>query len=158
MNNKDLSFLDAVRMAIEAEKNAVAFYTDAAQKTTNSLTRKLLEQLAEFEDYHRAKLVDLEKSLCENGACILYEGKRLLFRVPDEMEKLQEADRMSAIEVIITAIDIKQKAEERYKAMAEQTADPNGRTMFIRLAEEERTNRRILDGAYWSLSNRGVWA
>jgi rubrerythrin len=158
MDDQDLNFLDAIRMAIEAEQNAVVFYTDAAQKTSNPLTRRLLRQLAQFEDYHRTKLADLEKSLCENGACILYEGKRLLFEVPDEMEKLQEADRMSAMEVITAAIDIKQKAEERYTALAKQTADPDGQAMFTRLAEEERTNRRILDKAYWSLNNRGVWA
>jgi rubrerythrin len=158
MDDQDLSFLDAIRMAIEAEQNAAAFYTNAAQKTNNPLARRLLGQLAEFEDYHRTKLVDLEKSLCENGACILYEGKRLLFQVPDEVKKLKEADRMSAMEVITVAIDIKQKAEERYTAMAEQTTDPDGQAMFTRLAEEERSNRRILDKAYWSLSNRGVWA
>jgi hypothetical protein len=158
MDDQDLSFLDAIRMAIEAEQNAAAFYTNAAQKTSNPLARRLLGQLAEFEDYHRTKLVDLEKSLCENGACILYEGKRLLFQVPDEVEKLKEADRMSAMEVITVAIDIKQKAEERYTALAEQTTDLDGQAMFTRLAEEERSNRRILDKAYWSLSNRGVWA
>jgi rubrerythrin len=158
MDDQDLNFLDAIRMAIEAEQNAVAFYTNAAQKTSNPLTRRLLGQLAEFEDYHRTKLADLEKSLCENGACILYEGKQLLFQVPDEVEKLKEAERMSAMEVITVAIDIKQKAEERYTALAEQTADPDGQAMFTRLAEEERSNRRILDKAYWSLNNRGVWA
>lgn len=158
MDDQDLSFLDAIRMAIEAEQNAAAFYTNAAQKTNNPLARRLLGQLAEFEAYHRTKLADLEKSLCENGACILYEGKRLLFKVPDEVEKLKEADRMSAMEVITVAIDIKQKAEERYTALAEQATDPDGQAMFTRLAEEERTNRRILDKAYWSLNNHGIWA
>jgi rubrerythrin len=158
MNNQDLSFLDAIRMAIEAEQNAASFYTDAAQKTNNPLARRLLRQLADFERYHYTKLTELEKSLCESGACILYEGKQLLFEVPEEVEKLEEADRMSAVEVITAAIEIKQKAEERYTALAKQTTDPHGQAMFTRLAEEERTNRRILDKVYWSVNNRGVWA
>ena len=44
MNNQDLNFLDAIRMAIEAEERAAAFYDEAAEKTENPLGRELLEQ------------------------------------------------------------------------------------------------------------------
>ena len=71
MYNQDVNFLDAIRMAMEAEQKASAFYNDAVQKTTNPLARKLFEQLANFEHYHYTKLADLEESLCENGACIM---------------------------------------------------------------------------------------
>jgi hypothetical protein len=42
--------------------------------------------------------------------------------------------------------------------VSEQTTDPNGQAMFKRLAEEEHANYLILEKAYWSLNNRGVWA
>jgi len=157
MDNQDLNFLDAIRMAIEAEESAAAFYEEAAKKTENPLGRELLEQLADFERYHHTNLLALEDSLCNNGACILYEGRELTFPVPDEIEEIKQADKMSAIGIIEAAIEIKRKAEERYAALAEQTADPNGQAMFERLAEEEHVNRRILERAYWSLNNRGVW-
>jgi len=157
MDNQDLNFLDAIRMAIEAEESAAAFYEEAAKKTENPLGRELLEQLADFERYHHTNLLALEDSLCNNGACILYEGRELTFPVPDEIEEIKQADKMSAIGIIEAAIEIKRKAEERYAALAEQTADPNGQAMFERLAEEEHVNRHILERAYWSLNNRGVW-
>jgi rubrerythrin len=157
MNNQDLNFLDAIRMAIEAEGKAAAFYDEAAQKTANPLGRELLEQLADFERYHHEQLVALEDSLCNDGACIIYEGREVTFSVPDEVEKIREADKMSAMGIIDAAIEIKRKAEKRYAALAEQTTDPNGQAMFRRLADEEHENRRVLEKAYWSLNDRGVW-
>jgi rubrerythrin len=158
MNNQDLGFLDAIRMAMEAEQKAAAFYADAVQKTTNPLGRRLLVQLSEFEHYHYTKLVELEESLCQNDACIMYEGKELSFPVPDEVEEVREADKMSVMGIITMAMKIKSKAEGRYSALAEQTTDPDGQAMFKRLAEEEHANHRILRNAYWSLNQRGVWA
>ncbi len=158
MDYQELNFLDAIRMAMEAEGKAVAFYDEAAAKTHNPLGKRLFEQLAEFERYHHTKLADLEASLCENGACIIYEGRELSLPVPDEVSRIQEADKMSAMGIITLAMEIKHKAEERYKALAEQTTDATGQDMFRRLAEEEHANHRILRDAYWSLNNRGVWA
>jgi rubrerythrin len=157
MNNQDLNFLDAIRMATKAEEKAAAFYDEAAHKTTNPLGRKLFEQLAEFERHHHSKLVALEKSLCDGGACIIYEGKDLSFPVPEEIEGIKEAEKRSAMGIITMAMNIKRKAEERYIALAEQTTDPDGQAMFRRLAEEEDANHRILNDAYWSLNNQGVW-
>ena len=158
MNNQDLNFLDAIRMAMEAEQKAAAFYDETAQKTANPLGRRLFEQLAGFEHYHYTKLAALEESLCKDGACIMYEGKELSFPAPDEVEKIKEADKMSVMGIITMAMEIKSKAKERYAALAEQTTDSDGQAMFDRLAEEEHTNHRILSAAYWSLNNRGVWA
>jgi rubrerythrin len=157
MNSQDLNFLDAIRMAIEAEEKAAAFYDQAAEKTENPLGRELLAQLGDFERYHRAKLLALEDSLCSDGTCILYEGRKLSFQVPDEVEKIREANKMSAMGIIDAAIDIKRKAEKRYAALAEQTTDPDGQAMFQRLVEEELANRRVLQDAYWGLNDRGVW-
>jgi rubrerythrin len=157
MNNQDLNFLDAIRMAMEAEEKAATFYDEAAQKTKNPLGSELLAQLADFERYHHAKLVALEESLCNDGACIIYEGRELAFPVPDEVEKIKEADAMSAMGIIDTAIKIKREAEKRYTELAEETTDSNGQAMFQRLAEEEHANRLVLEDAYWSLNDRGVW-
>jgi rubrerythrin len=87
----------------------------------------------------------------------MYEGRELTFQVPDEVERLGEADRMSVMGIMTVAIDIKRKAEERYTALAKQTTDPLGQAMLTRLAEEERASRRILDEVYWNVNNRRIW-
>jgi len=157
MDNGDLNFLDAIRIAMQAEDRAAIFYEEAAGKTSNPVGRKLLEQLSDFERHHHSQLQALEESLCSDGACIMYAGRELGLDVPAEVEKIKEADKMSAMGIIDVAIEIKRQAEKRYQALAEQTTDPNGQAMFKRLAEEELANRRILQEAYWSVNNRGEW-
>jgi len=160
MTDQDLNLLSAIQMAMEAEQKASAFYADAAQKTANPLGRKLFDQLAEFERYHYDKLLDLEKSLRDEGSFIEYEGRELTLSAPSEVatvEARKEADKMTAAEVIKFAMDIERGAEERYTALAEQTADPAGQSMFKQLASEEHAHYLIVSDAYFSVSNRGVW-
>jgi len=157
MDNHDLTFLDAIRIAMEAEAKAAVFYEEAAGKTSNPVGRKLLGQLSDFERHHHSQLQALEESLCSGGACIMYAGRELDFDLPAEVERIKEADKMSAMGIIDAAIEIKRQAEKRYAALSKQTNDPNGQAMFRRLAEEELANRRILQEAYWSVNNRGEW-
>ena len=157
MSDQDLNFLDAIRIAMEAEKKAAEFYREAAQETRNPLGRMLFEQLSDFEEYHYSQLVDLEESLCNDGTCVLYEGRELSLQVPAEVEQIKEVNQVSVMKIITQAIKIKTQAKKRYAALAEQTSDPSGQDMFRRLAEEENTNLKVLDAAYWSLNDHGVW-
>jgi rubrerythrin len=156
MTDQDITLLDAIKIAMEAEKKAAAFYTDAAQKT-ETLGRGLLEQLAEFERHHYAILVKLEQSLRSQGTFIDYEGRELAFPAPSEVQTTAEPNKMSMMGIITTALEIETEAERRYRALAERTSDPAGRSMFERLAKEESNHHRILREAYTSLNNRGVW-
>jgi rubrerythrin len=157
MSQQDLSLLDALRIAMEAEQKAAAFYADAIQKTTNPMGQRLFQQLAEFERYHYQKLAALEKSLRDKGAFIKYEGRDLTLPAPGEIQSAKEAGKMSVMSIITLAIDLEREAENRYAALAEQTADREGHAMFRKLAEEEHFHYRILGDVYWNLNNRGVW-
>lgn len=157
MTEQNLDMLEAIKIAMEAEKQAAAFYADAAQKT-ETVGRKLLEQLAEFERHHYNILADLEQSLREQGAFIGYEGRELTVPTPSEVQTAAEPDKMSMMGIITTALEIETEAEKRYTTMAGQTSDPDGKAMFEKLAEEEHKHHEILSKAYWSLNNYGTWA
>lgn len=157
MTSQDFDLLDAIQIAMEAEQKAAALYADAAQKTANPLGQKLFEQLAEFERHHYDKLVELEKSLRGEGAFAGYEGRELSMQVSGEVKSIEEAEKMSAMAIITMAIDVEREAEKRYTALAEQTTDPTAQSMFKQLAEEEHSHYLILNDAYWSLNDRGVW-
>ena len=158
MNNQDLNLLDAIKIAMEAEEKAASFYADAAQKVANPLGRRLFEQLVEFEHSHYSKLAALEQSLRDEGVFIGYEGRELELPPLGEVDGIQEENLKSVMGIIDTALDIERGAEKRYAALAEQTTDPDGQSMFKRLSEEEHTHYRILNEAYWNLNNRGVWS
>lgn len=156
MTEQNLDLMDAIEIAMEAERQAAAFYADAAKKT-ETLGKGLLEKLAEFERHHYDILADLKKSLRDQGAFIGYEGRELTIPAPSEVQVNAEPDKMSMMGIITTALDIERQAEERYAALAEQTGDPDGQAMFKRLAKEEHKHHDILSKAYWSLNNYGVW-
>ena len=68
------TLLDAIRLAQQAEQKAARMYGTAAKEATNPLVRRLFEQLAEFEDLHYDKLVELEESLRARGKFVAYDS------------------------------------------------------------------------------------
>lgn len=153
---QDLNLIDAIQIAMEAERKAAAFYADAAQKT-ETLGRELLEQLAQFERHHYDILEKLIDTLREKGSYVEYEGKELTVPTPSEAQTEKEPQRMSMMGIIATAMEIEEQAEKRYNTLADQTDDPDGRAMFERLAYEEGKHQLILKEAYVSLNQNGVW-
>jgi rubrerythrin len=158
MTEQDLTLLDAIRVGMRTEQEAVAVYTDAAQKAGSHIGRGLFEQLAEFERGHYRKLAALEQSLRDQGAFVDYEGQDLGALVPAEARSFKEPNRTSLMGIITAALEFERQAEKRYTVLAKQVTDPAGRAMFERLAEEERGHYRVLRDAYWNLNNHGVWA
>ena len=59
--------------------------------------------------------------------------------------------------ILSAAIDNEKIAGERYRGLAEETADPRGQAMFRDLANEEKIHQRILEDEFYSLSNEGTW-
>ncbi len=157
MERKELGLTEALQIAKEAEQKAEAAYVDAAAKAGSSLGRVLFEQLAEFERHHYRQLVALEESLREKGTFIQYEPREWSTSPPGEVKGLDEPNRMSMVQIIKAAMEFEWEAEKRYAALSEEVADPAGKAMFEQLAEEERTHYRILENAFWSLNDHGVW-
>jgi len=156
MSTQDLGLLDAIQIAMEAEQKAAAFYADAAEKTANPAGRGLFQQLVEFERYHYQKLAALLKSLRDKGAFIKYEGRDPLVPVPHDIKTTEDPSKMSMMQIITVAIETERAAEDRYTALATQTANPEGHAMFRKLAEEEHGHYRVLSDVYWNLNNRGT--
>ncbi|MEJ2733625.1 MAG: ferritin family protein [Anaerolineae bacterium] len=159
--SQELGLEEALDIAMEAELKAQAFYAQAAVEVQDPNGRDLLGRLAAFEQYHYQKLSELAKSLQEDGQFIEYEARTMAQFMPvigrgetagtylDELEDVPS--------ILGKAIENEKIAGERYRVLAEETADPNGQDMFRRLANEERTHQRILEDEFFSLSNQGVW-
>jgi rubrerythrin len=159
--SQELGLEEALDIAMEAELKAQAFYAQAAVEVQDPKGRDLLGRLAAFEQYHYQKLSELAKSLQEDGQFIEYEARTMAQFMPvigrgetagtylDELEDVPS--------ILGKAIENEKIAGERYRVLAEETADPNGQEMFRKLANEERTHQRILEDEFFSLSNQGVW-
>jgi rubrerythrin len=152
---------EALDIAMDAELKAQAFYAQAAVEVQDPRGRDLLSRLSAFEQYHYQKLSELADSLQGEGEFIDYEARTLEQFVPvtaaGEASGVPVEELEGETAILIKAIENEKIAGERYKALAEQTADPRGQAMFRQLAEEERMHERILEDEFFSLSNQGVW-
>lgn len=164
MSEQNLTLADAVRLAAEAEKKSVDFYRDAANKSSNVAIQRLFNGLAEFEQHHYDKVVELTLSLQKKGKFLFYEGCSLPIAAQSEIEMSKgasdalEAAKLSMMDVLTLAENVEEQASKRYTNLAEQTSDPDGKAMFQRLAKEEHDHLVLLTEVYWNLNDRGVLA
>ena len=155
-NREDIK---AVKVAMEAERNAYQAYSKAAKKTLNPKGRDMFLQLSEFEMNHYQKLKDLLKSLQEEGEWILYEGTTLKKKViPLKMGKPKGQEQLTDMDALKIAVREEKRAEAYYRSMVELTKDPRGRDMYKRLASEEALHEKLLNDQYYSLHNTGSWS
>lgn len=151
--------IKAIKVAMEAEKEASQFYSKASKKTKNPKGRDMFQQLSEFETNHYQRLKELSKSLQEKGEWILYSGTSLKKKtIPLKMEKLKGQEQLTDMDALKLAIREEKKAQAYYRSMAELTKDPRGKDMYKRLANEESLHEKVLNDQYYSLQNTGVWS
>jgi rubrerythrin len=151
--------IGAVKIAMEAEKNAYQTYSKAAKNTKNPKGRDMFQQLSEFEMNHYQKLKNLLQSLQEKGEWILYEGTPLKKKViPLKTQKPKGQEQLTDMDALKIAVREEKKAQTYYRSMAELTKDPRGRDMYKRLADEEALHEKLLNDQYYSLHNTGLWS
>jgi len=155
----DREDINAVKVAMEAEKDAYQAYSKAAKRTKNPKGRDMFQQLSEFEMNHYQKLKALLKSLRETGEWILYEGTSLKKKaLPLKTNKPQGQEQLTDMDALKIAVREEKKAQTYYRSMAELTKDPRGKNMYKRLADEEALHEKLLNDQYYSLHNTGVWS
>jgi len=155
------SEIEAIKIAMDAEMKAHEKYTQAAQKSTNAKGKDMFSQLAAFELSHYNNLKALLDSLSDDKGWTTYTGTQFS-ETPQcmggEASSLEASEtKGDVISVLSKAIEDEKKACEYYTTLAEQTADPAGKEMFQKLAEEERLHTKILNDQWYSLNNQGVW-
>jgi len=164
MSEQNSSLAYALRLAAEAEKEAVEFYRDAGQKATKAALQGLFNGLADLEQLHYDKVVEMTLSLQKKGKLLFYEGCSLVIPAQSEIDFSQEAGdalaatKLSLMDVLTAAQNVEKSIGKRYTDLAEQTADPDGKAMFERLAKEEAKHLTLLTEVYWNLNDRGVLA
>jgi rubrerythrin len=159
--SQTLGLEEALEIAMEAELKARAFYAGAAAEVGDPHGRDLLGRLAAFEAYHYEQLAKLARSLGEGGQFVEYESRTVEQFEPTLTGGETAGTELGELEDVPTilskAIENEKVAGERYRALAEETADPVGHDMFRKLANEEAIHQRILEDEFFSLSNQGVW-
>jgi rubrerythrin len=149
----------AVKVAMEAEKEAYQNYSKLAKKTRDPKGRDMFQQLSEFEMNHYNKLKALLQSLQEKGEWILYEGTTLKKKsIPGKTVKPKGQEQLTDMDALKIAIREEKKAQAYYRSMAELAKDPRGKDMYKRLANEEALHEKVLNDQFYSVQNTGLWS
>jgi len=152
--------VDAIKMAIQLEKDGRAFFEEAAQKTENALGKKMFETLAkdEIEHLHTFQRIfgtiteegnweELARKRPKIGKVPVFEGKR------DE----QKAVNPGELDALRKAMNIEKEAIDFFRKAAEETEDPIAKQIFTRIRGEEEYHYDYLQAQHDALSHSGLW-
>ena len=145
---QEFSMQEAIRLAIQTEKNIGAFYAHAADITKDERAKKVFTTLAREEAEHASHFFHL------------YTGADLgtfeeFMASPAELDTvmLQELDKAlnenvherKAMEI---AMQEEQDLEKKLKMTAEKIVDPGVRAVFDRMAKETADHYAIIESEY----------
>ncbi|MDP4269470.1 MAG: ferritin family protein [Bacteroidota bacterium] len=129
---------DVLRFAISEEQNAIRYYTQQAQSTTNYEKRTLWEQLATDEIRHKAILSNVREQE-------LLGDKEINLIIDLDQTEIYHSEEVSDLnEVIYEAIKAEEQACKMYLDLANITDNDHIKGVLITIASEEKAHRDSL--------------
>lgn len=150
---------EAIKTAIRMETDAMAFYREAAEKSSHPFAKKMYEGFIKDEVRHLQMLQDVMKGLDIKVEAVTpkEEIKTVFSELKDEMMERVKAttDEISAVGI---ALDFEKAGFEYYrKKAAEAAGGSKEKALFDRLALEEQDHYKILENTSAFLKDTGDW-
>ena len=150
--------MDALELAVKMEKDAVTFYSEAAQKTKHPAGKKMFETITEDEKRHVEMVSQLIKGLGVTHQDVnpMQNMKTVFESMKDELMKKVEAtsDELEAFKI---AMSMEKQGLEFYKKMLAGSKTDKERELLERLIKEEQHHYDLFANTYQFLSDTGNW-
>jgi len=149
---------DAIETAIKMETDAIAFYSEAANKTSHPFGKEMFRGFVKDETRHLKMLQDLFRGININIELIRPKDsiKTVFSMLKDEMMQ-----RVKVMENEMEAVNIALKFEKEgfdfYKGSAVKAESPKEKELFEKLSVEENDHYTILLETQKFLENTGQW-
>jgi rubrerythrin len=140
------SFEVLIEFAIEKEREASAFYTDLAERTSFSGVKDSLLEMAEEEKKHESLLKNLggNKALLEE-----YKFKWIPdMKRSDYMIELKYEDGMNYVDILRLAMKREEQALKLYNELQKKSDNPENIELLKVLCQEEAKHKLFLEGLY----------
>lgn len=160
------SALKALQEGMRLEQEGLAFYREAAKRTTSVKGQHLFRSLAQDESMHQRLIQRQIDHLSAKGRwreIPQAKGEKADLSQPvfpqgrEGLEQAVKADATEA-EALILALEFETKGYEMYRREAEAVTDPAAREMYEFLATQERAHFDLLMANYESMVHYGGWA
>lgn len=152
--------VEAIKMAIQLEKDGHTFFEEAAKKTENKLGKKMFETLAKDEINHLHTFQKMFDTITGTGDWQqLAQGLPKVGKVPIFEEEIQKKADVNPTELdaLRTAMDVERKAIDFFTKVVEETEDLLAKKIFIRIKEEEEYHYDLLQAQVDYLTKSGFW-
>ena len=145
---KEYSLQEALKLAIQAEKDSMDFYRKAAAATANDRAKKVFEMLANEEVAHLKSFFDHYKggefgdinSFMETPPNLDDPTYRALLKAIDEKTHEQKA-----LEI---ALKEEKSCIDHYTSMAKDIVDPLVKAVFTRVISETEKHASLIEEEY----------
>ncbi len=152
--------VEAIKIAIQMEKDGRRFYEECVKKTENQLGKKMFESLARDEIGHLHTFqkmfdtligTDQWKELAQGspnvGKVPIFEGRT------NKKVKVNQSD----IDALRIGMESERKGIELYKKAAGEVKDPMAKKIFTKIIEEEEYHYDLLKAQFDYLTKSGFW-
>jgi rubrerythrin len=156
--------VEALDFAIRFEREGKEFFEEAAKITNNSLGKDVFRTLAEEENVHMNKIMEVYQDLEKKGKweeriTVVGNPDRLKTVFAGAMEKIDKDIKVSTsdLEALKKAMELEQRGQKLYNGLAEKAADPLEKRFHLTLATEERGHFLLILDSYDYLSDPSGW-
>ena len=164
MEDEQARTIEVLQLAVRMEADGKEFYQKASRKSSNELAKELFHQLANEEDVHRKKFVEIYKALKrgQNWPDVgspSEKGKKIKSLFAEATEALSSKIKVveSELEAIKTAMDMEIRSYNLYHSRSKQSTLPVEKQFYKTLAGEERGHHLALLDSYEYLSDPAGW-
>ncbi|NIQ90466.1 MAG: ferritin family protein [Deltaproteobacteria bacterium] len=152
MSSKTEERIKALEVALNNESRERDFYLKHAERTKNSFGKMMFQSIANDENEHYQRILELHKKLQEEGKWpetipIKVKGtdmKSILKKVVESVDTSAQADT-DDMEAVQIAIDFETRGEKFYRDLRDSVDNPIEKEFYGVLASMEREHRLSLE-------------
>ncbi len=137
-------FKEMIEFAIQQEQEAVDFYTDLATKVSDPHVKDTLQEFANQERGHKAKL----QAILDGRKLDLVRKDVPDLKIGDYLVEVEPTAELSFQGAMIIAMKKEKAAYRMYQDMASTCDDDDLRDLFLYLANEEATHKLNFEVQY----------
>ncbi len=151
--------MNTLEIAAKMEKEAVAFYQQCAERTTNPIGKKMFLSIVEDEQYHFECAISMNESarkFTPSATTPLEDMKKIFDEHKQEMlaEVPSTADELDALKI---AMKMEEEAIAFYKKAATLAANDEEKHFFDCVIKDEEEHFHIFQNTYSFLEDSGNW-
>lgn len=153
---------EAIKTAIQLEKDGRAFFEQAAKETQNELGKKMFRKLAGDEIRHLKTFKRMFETLTDPQTWreLLKEGsphERMPFFAEKAQNRKPAEKGAGELNALQQALEVERKAITFFREVSQQAADSPASRIFQIIAKEEESHYDLIQAQIDSVTHAGYW-